>query len=60
METILRVFADGGKITVAIQNKKVVAMSVVSKGKCIDQQITQFIKELGDEHGISNAEKTAI
>jgi len=60
METILRVFADGGKIKVAIQNKKVVAMSVVSKGKCIDQQITQFIKELGDEHGISNAEKTAI
>jgi len=55
METILRVFEDGGKIKVAIQNKKVVAMSVVSKGKSINQQITQFMKELGDEHGIRNA-----
>ena len=60
METILRVFEDGGKIKVAIQNKKVVAMSVISKGKSINQQITQFMKELGDEHGIRDAQKTAI
>lgn len=46
METITRIFDDGGKIRVIIQNQKIVCMSVA----CRNRDLQIFLKELGEKN----------